>query len=103
MKQETYDRLTKYNSYLYTAHNADYIRALSNREVDELIEIGNELGIYYKNNHCPKCALEFVKKLAVQYFAYKPEVKEPVSEKAKEVAKKTTKGINSTRKTTKKN
>lgn len=67
----TYYKLRKYESYLTTATKADYIRALTNTQLEELIIIGEELGIIYKNNHCPKCALQFVKKLAVPYFEQK--------------------------------
>lgn len=85
----TKEKLAKYESYLITAHKADYIRALTNAQVEELIQIGKEIGINYKNNHCPKCALEFVKKLAVYYFKpEKVEMKEEIILKPKSDGKK---------------
>lgn len=71
MSIKLYNRLRKYEKYLYTALYADYIRTLTNRDVEELIECGEELGISYKNNHCPKCLFDFVKKLAAPYFEQK--------------------------------
>lgn len=68
MKITVYNKLRKYESYLYTAQYGDYIRSLTSSQMEELINIGSEIGIIYKNNHCPKCALDFVKKLAVPYF-----------------------------------
>lgn len=71
MRIDVYNKLRKYESYLYTAHYANYIRALTNVQVNELIEIAEKLDIHYKNNHCPKCALEFIKKLAAPFFEQK--------------------------------
>lgn len=71
MKITTFNKLRKYESYLYTAKYANYIRSLTNPQVEDLILAGAELGINYKNNHCPACALNFVKKLAEPYFAQK--------------------------------
>lgn len=84
MKITAYNKLRKYEPYLITAYKANYIRALTNIQVEELIEIGNEVGIYYKNNHCPKCALEFVKKLAVPYFEQKQKLEEKKNGKEKQ-------------------
>ena len=68
MKITTYNKLKKYETYLTTASKAGYIRSLTNAQIEDLITIGAELGITYKNNHCPKCALEFISKLAIPYF-----------------------------------
>ena len=76
MTQDIFDGLNKYESYLITASKADYIRSLTNKQMDELISLGDSLGIIYKNNHCPKCALEFVKKLATPYFEEKQKMEE---------------------------
>ena len=84
MKITAYNKLRKYESYLITAHKANYIRALTNSQVEELIEIGNEVGIHYKNNHCPKCALEFMKKLAVPYFEQKQKLEDKKNGKEKQ-------------------
>lgn len=80
MKTNLYKSLTKYDSYMLTAYKADFIRALSSHELDELIAIGAELGIYYRDNHCPKCVLEFIKKLAVPYFEHQKSLTEKKSE-----------------------
>lgn len=87
MKMPTYYRLKKFEDYLTTAHQANYIRALTNSEVDKLIEIGNELGIYYKNNHCGKCLLSFIKQLAIPYFKQKKQLEEKKCLKDKELTK----------------
>lgn len=71
MKITIYNKLKKYESFLLTAHEANFIRSLTNSQMEDLISIGAEINILYKNNHCPKCALEFVKKLAIPYFEQK--------------------------------
>lgn len=71
MKVTVFEKLKKYESYLITAHEANFIRSLTNTQMEELIGIGAELGIIYVNNHCPKCALDFVKKLSILYYEYK--------------------------------
>lgn len=76
MKITIFNKLKKYESYLYTAHNGNFIRSLTNSQVEDLIKIGEELGIIYKNNHCPKCALDFVKKLAAPYYEQKKKLEE---------------------------
>lgn len=76
MKITTFNRLRKYETYLYTAHKADYIRSLKMNQVEELIEIGAEIGVNYKYNHCPKCVLDFVKRLAAKYYEQKNKMEE---------------------------
>lgn len=71
MKITVFNKLRKYESYLFTAKEANFIRSLTNKDMEDLISIGAEIGIMHKNNHCPKCALDFVKKLAVPYFEQK--------------------------------
>lgn len=73
MTQETFEKLTKYRNYLYTAYYANYTRSLTNFQVEELISIASEIGIVYRNNHCPKCLLEFLQKLGKAFFEYKVE------------------------------
>ena len=82
MKANSFKILEKYNSYFITASKADFIRGLTTTQLNELIAIGNELGIYYKNNHCPKCTLEFMKKLAVPYFEHKENVEKKQAKKS---------------------
>lgn len=67
----TYNKMRKYESYLTTAHKANYIRGLSRTQLDELIACGKDIDIIYKYNGCPKCVLEFVQRLAVPYFELK--------------------------------
>lgn len=81
MKITVFNKLKKYESYLFTAKEANFIRSLTNKEMEDLISAGAEIGINYKNNHCPKCALDFVKKLAVPYFEQKKKLEEKKQEK----------------------
>lgn len=71
MKITLFNRLKKYDSYLTSAHYYNYIRSLTTKEVDEIVEIGAELGITIQTRHCPKCTLTFMKRLAVPYFEQK--------------------------------
>ena len=71
MKVTTFNKLRKYEQYLYTAEYASYIRSMTNSQVEDLIGIAAELEIHYKHNHCPKCLLNFVQKLSKPYFAQK--------------------------------
>ena len=80
MTKETYEGLSKYESYLTTAAKANYIRSLTNSQMDELIVLAAEVGIHHVNNHCPKCALEFIKRLAAPYFEYKQLMEETKDE-----------------------
>lgn len=90
MKITVFNQLKKYESYLNTANFANYIRGLTNAQVDELIRLGKELGINHKNNHCPKCTLDFVKKLAVPYFEQKQKMEDKKNGKKEHTAEKTT-------------
>ena len=84
MKANSFKILEKYDSYFITASKADFIRGLTTTQLNELIGVANELGIYYKNNHCPKCTLEFMKKLAVPYFEHKETVEKKQAKKSTE-------------------
>lgn len=81
MKITIYNKLRKYDSFLTTAHKGNFIRSLTNEQMEDLIAIGSEIGINHKNNHCPKCALEFVKKLAIPYFEQKDKLELKKEEK----------------------
>ena len=81
MKITIYNKLKKYDSFLTTAHKGNFIRSLTNAQIEDLIAIGSEIDIHYKNNHCPKCALEFVKKLAIPYFEQKDKLELKKEEK----------------------
>lgn len=71
MKITTFNKLKKYESYLYTAKYANYTRGLTNAQVEDLIVAGNDINIMYKNSHCPACLLKFIKQLAEPYFEQK--------------------------------
>ena len=71
MKDTVFSTLAKYDSYFYTATNADFIRGLTKNEIKELTNAAKEVGILYTHNGCPKCCLDFIKKLAVPYFKEK--------------------------------
>lgn len=81
MRMDLYYKLRKYENYLITASKANYIRGLNNKQIDELISIGAEIGIYYKNNHCPSCLLAFVKKLSKPYLQQQESLKMKEEEK----------------------
>lgn len=76
MKITVYNQLKKYEMYLTTAYYSNYMRGISITDVEKLTAIGNELGIAFKYNHCPKCLLEFIKKLAKPYFEQKVKLEE---------------------------
>lgn len=73
MRQETYNKLKEYENYLFTASKLNYIRSLTKRQVDELFEIGKELGEHLSSKTCPSCLLNYCKRLATHYFPYKEE------------------------------
>lgn len=81
MKANLFKTLEKYDSYFLTASKADFIRGLTTPQLDELIAVGAEVGVYYKNNHCPKCTLDFMKKLAVPYFEHKESLEKKSTKK----------------------
>ena len=71
MNIATFNKLKKYEKYLYTAKYANYIRTLTNSQVEDLIVAGAMIDIHFKNNHCGVCILNFVKRLADKYFEQK--------------------------------
>lgn len=71
MKITTFNKLRKYENYLYTAKYANFARGLTNAQIEDLITAGNDINIIYKNNHCPVCILRFLKRLAEPYFEQK--------------------------------
>ena len=84
MKANSFKILEKYDSYFITASKADFIRGLTTTQLNELIAVAPELGIYYKNNHCPKCTLTFMKQLAVPYFEHKENLEKKQAKKSTE-------------------
>lgn len=101
MKDSVFAALSKYDSYFYTATSADFIRGLTKNEVKELTDAAKEVGILYTHNGCPKCCLDFIKKLAVPYYKEKErrameaaKVKEEQPKKEKAVIKPKQKGKN---------
>ena len=81
MKITIFNKLKKYENYLYTAKNANYIRGLSSTQVAELEEIGKELDLSFRNSHCPACVLKFMKQLATPYFEQKEKLELKKEEK----------------------
>lgn len=71
MKITTFNKLRKYETYLYTAKNANFVRGLTNTQIEDLITAGNEIDIPFNNNHCPSCILRFIQRLAEPYFTQK--------------------------------
>lgn len=84
MEKEIKKRLSKYESSLREARG-DYYRALLREEVDELVEIGEELGVKLESRGCPRCLLAFLQKLGDLYFAPEEEkvAEEPKKKKAR--------------------
>lgn len=72
MNEEIKKRLSKYVSSLREARG-DYYRALLREEVNELVEIGEELGVKLESRGCPRCLLAFLKKLSDLYFTQEEE------------------------------
>lgn len=68
MNREIKERLSKYESSLREARG-QYYRALLREEVDELVEIGQDLGVKLESRGCPRCLLAFLQKLSEFYFA----------------------------------
>lgn len=81
MKITTFNKLKKYEKYLYTAKYAQYTRGLTNTQVEDLILAGNDINIHYKNNHCHACLLKFIQQLAEPYFAQKEKMENNKKEK----------------------
>lgn len=81
MKLGTFQKLRKYENWLRMAYNFDCMRNLTNTQITELTELGKEEGIAYHHSHCPKCTLEFVKKLAKPYFEFKEKMENKKKDK----------------------
>lgn len=70
-KRETnnvFVNLKKYEDYLRTAYKYNYVRGVTSTELDEMIELGKQLGIDYIRKNCPRCNLEFIKRLGTIYY-----------------------------------
>lgn len=68
------NRLKKFEQSLKEARGG-YYRALTREEVDELVEIGQDLGVKLESRGCPRCLLAFLQKLSDLYFAQEVEEK----------------------------
>lgn len=84
MKITIFNKLRKFEHNLYTADRLNFTRSLTMPQVSELTEIGKELGLEYKHKGCPKCLLNFLKKLAVPYFEQKQKLEDKKKEKENE-------------------
>ena len=82
MNREIKNRLSKYESSLREA-KGDYYRALLREEVDELVAIGEDLGVKLESRGCPRCLLAFLQKLSTLYFAQEQEDEQKVTEEPK--------------------
>lgn len=87
MKKELFNRLQAYDSYFVTATQGNFIRSLTTSQIEDLISIGAELGIHYKNNHCPKCALDFITQLAMPYYEHLKEKETKENERKGNISK----------------
>lgn len=79
MNKDIKERLSKYESSLREARG-QYYRALLREEVDELVEIGEDLGVKLESRGCPRCLLAFLQRLADLYFAQEQEEDEKQEE-----------------------
>lgn len=84
MKITIYNKLRKFDYYITTATRGNYIRSLSTTQVEELKSIGKELGIELQNGHCPKCLLDFIKKLGIPYLEQKDKLEQKKKDKENE-------------------
>lgn len=85
MNKEIKERLSKYETSLREARG-DYYRALLREEVNELVEIGEDLGVKLESRGCPRCLLTFLKELSLLYFA--PEEQKVTEEPKKKKTRK---------------
>lgn len=84
MNKDIKERLSKYESSLREARG-QYYRALLREEVDELVEIGDDLGVKLESRGCPRCLLSFLQKLSDLYFAQEEQevTEEPKKKRAR--------------------
>lgn len=68
MTDEVFNRLRKFESYFVMAIKTNSILGMSLVDVEELSSSASEIGLTYNNNHCPKCLLDFCKKVGAAYF-----------------------------------
>ena len=73
LTEEQLTTLTRLESYLQTAVNANYIRALPMQDAIALNEIHISLFKRKQNLRCPKCVLEMCKNLGKVYYIDKKE------------------------------
>lgn len=90
MNKDIKERLSKYESSLREARG-QYYRALLREEVDELVEIGQGLGVKLESRGCPRCLLAFLQKLSDLYFAQEEQEEQEVIEEPKKKTKRTRK------------
>lgn len=62
--------LAKYETYFNTAVKADYIRCLSAKDKEHLIEVYHQLGKKIGNKNCNSCVLEMVKYIGNAYYKH---------------------------------
>lgn len=76
------NRLKKFEQSLKEARGG-YYRALTREDVDELVEIGQDLGVKLESRGCPRCLLAFLQKLSDLYFTQEQEDEQKVTEEPK--------------------
>lgn len=87
MNRDIKKRLSKYEGSLREA-KGDYYRALLREEVDELVEIGEDLGVKLESRGCPRCLLAFLQKLSDLYFAQEQDERKVIEEPKKKRTRK---------------
>lgn len=71
MNEELIKELAKYETYFSTAIKADYIRCLSAKDKNYLIDVYTQLGKKIGNKNCNGCVLNMVKYIGTEYYNYK--------------------------------
>lgn len=71
INKEQYEILSKAELHFARA-NANW-SIISSQELNPLIEVGNQIGIFIQDRNCSKCVLNFLRKLGREYEAYKSE------------------------------
>ena len=79
-----FNKLKKFDSELVTAVKCKCKRGFSSSELDYLIEVGKELGIYCGNRSCPNCVLTFLIALGNPYIEFKEKMEKKKNEKEKD-------------------
>ena len=68
MDKELIKELSRFESYFNTAIKSDYIRCLSAKDKEFLIQVYTQLGKKIGNKNCSGCVLAMVKYIGTEYY-----------------------------------